>query len=169
MYPNCTNLSYNEIFARNVKARREAMGLTRKELAENHMGYREELLAHVEAGDTTGCTIDFLVCLAEYLEAPLEALMTSRYFCPYYVQNPTQPDSSQEPEAAEKRYRLYVVSAGFVSGEGDKAYHSMEMIAQSEEEAIAAAIFRDKRDGKFHPDCRYSARHCPSVLDEKGE
>ena len=82
MYPNCNNLSYNEIFALNVKARREAMGLTRKELAENQLGYPEELLARVESGDTTGCTIDFLVCLSEDLEVPLETLMTGRYFCP---------------------------------------------------------------------------------------
>ena len=88
MYPNCNNLSYDKIFAQNVKARREAMGLTRKELAENHMGYPEELLTRVEAGDTTGCTIDFLVCLAKYLEVPLETLMTNRYFCPHYEKKP---------------------------------------------------------------------------------
>lgn len=82
MYPNYNNLSHDEIFARNVKARREALNLTRKELAETHMGYPEELLARVEAGDTTGCTIDFLICLAECLKAPIEALMTDRYFCP---------------------------------------------------------------------------------------
>lgn len=82
MYPNCSNLSFDKIFATNVKARREAKRLSTKELAENIMGYPEELLLRVEAGDTTGCTIDFLVCLAKCLEAPLETLMTSRYFNP---------------------------------------------------------------------------------------
>lgn len=84
MYPNHCDLSYDKIFARNVKARREAMGLTRKELAECLMGYPESLLARVETGDPTGCTIDFLICLAEYLKVPIETLMTNRYFCPRY-------------------------------------------------------------------------------------
>ncbi len=82
MYPDFNKLSYDKIFATNVKARREAMGFTRKELAENQMGYPEELLLRVESGDTTGCTIDFLVCLAKCLEVPLETLMTNRYFNP---------------------------------------------------------------------------------------
>ena len=84
MYPNCSNMSYDKIFAHNVKARRHAMGIARKELAESIMGYPEDLLARVETGDTAGCTIDFLVCLAEHLKTPIETLMTNPYFCPYF-------------------------------------------------------------------------------------
>lgn len=164
MYPNCSNLSYNEIFARNVKARRKAMNLTRKELAEERMGYPEELLARVEAGDATGCTIDFLVCLSEYLEVSIETLMTNRYFCPYYVNRTEQNGAPKEPT-----YRLYIVSSGRVAGEGAYAYRSAEVIATSEDAAISMAIERDKKDGLYRENIRYFVRPRASVLDKKEE
>lgn len=169
MYPNCSNLSYDKIFAQNVKARREAKRLTAKELAEDIMGYPEELLLQVERGDIKGCTVDFLVCLAEALEVPLETLMTNRYFCPHYEKKPSTSETSQESEETEKPYRLYLVVAGFIKDDAAKAHHSMEIIAISEEQAIAKAIELDKADGEFNKDFRYFAYPQPSTLDKKGE
>ena len=149
MYPNCTHMSYDKIFARNVKARREAMGYTRKELAEAQMGYPEELLARVEEGNTTGCTIDFLVCLAEYLETPLEALMTDRYFY-----------------AAQKQH-LYLVVAGYVEASTVEPHHSLKIIATSENEAKDKAIERDKNYGMYNDKLRYFAYLQPGASNER--
>lgn len=169
MYPICTTLSYNNIFARNVKARREARGLTRKEMAEECMGYPEEMLARVEAGDTTGCTIDFLVCLAKYLEAPLETLMTDRYFCPHYERKSAHPETSQESETTEKPCHLFLVVAGFAEANEANFHHSVEIIAESEKRAIATAIARDKIGGVYSEEYHYFACRQLSALDKKGE
>lgn len=79
MKPNFSSLSINEIFARNIKACREAKGLTQKELAEEILGYPEEFLYKAECGLPCECGIRFYIDLAKEFNVSLEAL-TNRYF-----------------------------------------------------------------------------------------
>lgn len=82
MRPEFPKLSVNEIFARNVKACREAKGLTQKQLAEEILGYPEDFICKVEQGLPIPCKIGFYVELANELGVSIEAL-TNRYFSLY--------------------------------------------------------------------------------------
>lgn len=82
MKPNFSTLSINEMFARNVKACREAKGLTQKELAEEILGYPEEFILKLEQGLPCECGIDFYIDLAKEFGVSIEAL-TNRYFSLY--------------------------------------------------------------------------------------
>lgn len=82
MWPNKTDISYAKVFGNNVKACREARGLSQKELAEDVLGYPEEMIRRAEEGKTLICSIDFYVCLAEYFGVTLDALLTNRYLIP---------------------------------------------------------------------------------------
>lgn len=79
MWPDNTNINYEKIFGNNVKACREARGLSQKELAEDILGYPEEMIRQVEEGKTLNCSIGFYVCLAKEFGVTLDALLTSRY------------------------------------------------------------------------------------------
>lgn len=74
-----TPMSYEEIFARNVKNCREAKGLTQKELAVEILGYPEELLRKVEEGNTTECSLSFYVYIAKFFGVSVDDLFTNRY------------------------------------------------------------------------------------------
>lgn len=82
MWSNKTDISYEKILGYNVKACREARGLSQKELAEEILGYSEETIRLVEEGYNPNCSIDFYVCLAESLGVTLDALATNRYLVP---------------------------------------------------------------------------------------
>lgn len=79
MYMN-KPLSYEKIFGLNVKVCREAKGLSQKELAEEILGYPEELIQKVEDGIPCNCSIDFYVSIANFFKVPLESILTNQYF-----------------------------------------------------------------------------------------
>lgn len=82
MWPQNTTLSYEQIFGNNVKACREAAGLTQKELAEDILGVPEDLIQQIEAGTACDCRIGTYISLANYFRVPLESLLTNRYLIP---------------------------------------------------------------------------------------
>ena len=82
MWPDRTKMSYEKIFGNNVKACREARGLSQKELAEEILGYPEEMIRKAEEGKAINCSIDFYVCLAKEFDVTLDALLTNRYLVP---------------------------------------------------------------------------------------
>lgn len=85
MRPDYTEMSYEKIFGNNVKACREARGLSQKELAEDILGYPEEMIRQAEEGKALNCSIDFYVCLAKTFGVTLDALLTNRYLVPRKV------------------------------------------------------------------------------------
>lgn len=89
MWPQNTTLNYEQIFGNNVKACREAAGLTQKELAEDILGVPEELIQQIEAGTACDCRIGTYIFLANYFRVPLESLLTYRYLIP-----PTKNDTA---------------------------------------------------------------------------
>ena len=79
MRSRITKLTYEEIFARNVKACREAAGLTQKDLAEGVLGVPEELIQQIEAGKACDIRIDTYICLANYFHVRLESLLANEH------------------------------------------------------------------------------------------
>lgn len=86
------SISYEQIFGNNVKACREAEGLSQKELAEDILGVPEEFIQQVEAGTACNCRIDFYVNLANHFHVPLESLLTYRYLIPPQKQRSVRTD-----------------------------------------------------------------------------
>ena len=78
MHPE-EKLSYEQIFGNNVKACREAEGLTQKELAEDILGVSEELIHQIESSVSVHCCLDVYIDLANHFHVPLESLLTDRY------------------------------------------------------------------------------------------
>ena len=85
MWPEKRDMSYEKIFGNNVKVCREARGLSQKELAEEILGYPEEMIRNAEEGKPLNCSIDFYVCLAKEFGVTLDALLTNRYLVPQKV------------------------------------------------------------------------------------
>ena len=95
MRPRFTNLSYEEIFGRNVKACREAAGLTQKELAEDVLGVPEDLIQQIEAGKACDIRIDTYICLANCFHVPLEGLLANVHLTIPKSIKPLQSDKAQ--------------------------------------------------------------------------
>ena len=81
MWPE-KHISYEQIFGNNVKACREAEGLSQKELAEDILGVPEELIRQIENGVSVHCRLDVYIKLANYFLVSLVSLLTDRYLIP---------------------------------------------------------------------------------------